>query len=1129
MALWCSPKGVAQEFRASLTGQVTDSTGAVIPGASITAVNVATQVASSTKSNDQGVYSVLYILPGSYTVTVTASGFQTMVYKNVVLDTSQQLGLNVSLKTGSVTENIQVTAEGLELETVSATTGGVIDQVKVENMPSTGLLVLDDVAFTQGIRSDTRGIFTNTLRNSSNTYAVSGAQTDENSFYMNGAPVSDQGVWYFTPNQTAVEQVEAVAFPYDAQYGRTGGGVLSSTIKAGTNAFHGAIYDYLGNRMLNANTSVNNLSGIAKAQNTRNTFGGLIGGPIRRGKTFFLASYEGFRQTTAGTPKDTVPTDAIRSGNFTGSGYTIYDPKSTYCKTKNASGGCTAYARNPYPNNTISPGDISPIGQAILALYPEPNNSSLTNNHVLSVPNTYSYDQYIFRVDQSFSENTRLYAFFTRQKNASQVVGNGLVEASTATIAASTNYDAIVDLTHVFSPSKVLDLKAFYGHATGITTKGTALQNKFLASKLGFNMPAVGTTSQQNIVPSMTVTGATALFGNTANGTADADADFTASMTQLFGRHSLHYGAEFMDIQTAPTGVLGNPNGSFTFNSLYTQGDPNKATSGQGHAFADILLGYPSSGSLTWTQPTFVTVHYYGTYIQDTYQLSSKFTLSLGLRWDVNTSPRDRHDRINAGFCLTCTNPLTSQINFAVAPNLQSPLLGGLQFAGTDGQPSAPFNVHWNDWQPRVGFSWTALQDTVVRGGYGIYFPWQVLDVDTYGFSQATNYIASLDGNLTPSSYFKSGTPYPGGAVAPPGPSGGLTTNAGNAISFNDPDRKLRMSQHWSLGIQRKMPLGILLDMQYLGTTVSKIPVSTPLDVVSTSLQQQCNADLSVCNTNVTNPFYKVLPATAVLGASSTIPTWQLKRAYPLFNGVTNVNLPVGSSHYNAVDVRLERRLRSLNFAFNYTYSNWMDRASYLNSGNFVDANLTQQLDPSDKRNYISGNLVYPVPGIGKDGVVGYATNGWLFSSSVLWGTGNPLALPAGNFALGTPGCESYAPADGQTRAHWFNNNKACWSHLGTWQPQTQPLVIGNLRQPQWIYWNPSLSKTFPLKREGLTARFRMEALNGANVPVFGAPSTAMDTAPAFSPNTNWTGFGTLPTSQINTPRTFIASLKINF
>jgi len=1123
----------AQEFRASITGEVMDPTGAVIPGATIAAANVDTRVQFSAKSDAQGVYSVLYVLPGTYTVTVGASGFQTMVYNKVVLDSAQQLGLNITLQPGAVSQQVVVTVGSVDLDTVSATTGGVIDQTKVENMPSAGLMVWDDVSFTEGIRSASANVFNLTPRNNANLYAVSGAQSDENVFYMNGAPVSDQGSWYFTPNQAAVQQIQASAMPYDAQYGRTGGGAFNTNVKDGTNAFHGAIYDYYGNKVLNANTWINKLSGIPNPTNTRNTWGVESGGPIRKGKTFYFFSYEGFHQNEPGTSKDTVPTmgpTGEASGDFAGTGYTIYDPKSTYCLTKNSSGGCTTYGRTAFPNDKIPQADISPIGRAILAMYPAPNQSGLTNNYVILWPTNYEYEQYIGRVDESFSENTRMYALYTHEFDNEATGGNGFTNAAwTGTIPTSTDYNAILGLTHIFSAKKVLDLKASYGHNASLKVTGNALQENFTADKLGFNMPAVGTTSHQNIVPSITVTGATALFGNTANGTADADANFSGSITQLLGRHSLHYGGEFMDIQAAPTGVLGSPNGSFTFNSIYTQQNPNKAGTGQGNAFADILLGYPSSGSITWNEPTFVTVHYYGAFIQDDFKVLKNLSLNLGIRWDVNTSPRDRHNRINAGFCSTCTNPLSSQINFVNAPELQSPLLGGLQFAGVGGEPGAPFHVHWNDWQPRVGFSWAAIRDTVIRGGYGIYFPWQSLAVDDIGFSQTTSFVASLNGGLNPNNYLNSGTPYPGGAIAPSGASGGLATNAGNAITFNDLNRRLRMTQHWSFGFQRKMPGGTVLDVEYLGTNVHGIPVSTPLGVISNSLQQQCSADLSICNTNIANPFYGVLASSTSLGASSTIPAWELMRAFPLFDGVTDSRLPIGSSHYNGLDVRVERRLRSLDFVFNYTYSNWIDRDSYLNSGNFVDASLTKELDGSDRRNYLDINLVYPVPGIRKGGAIGYLTNGWLFDSTVLWGTGNPLQLPSGNFAFGTPGCNSYAPVGGQTRAHWFNNNESCWSQLGTWGAQTQPLAIGLLRGPAFVYWNPSMNKVFPLKPEGLSAQFRMEAVNGANHPTFGAPSTALATPPAFSPSTSWTGLGTLPTSTTNTQRQAIASLKIFF
>lgn len=250
-------------------------------------------------------------------------------------------------------------------------------------------------------------------------------------------------------------------------------------------------------------------------------------------------------------------------------------------------------------------------------------------------------------------------------------------------------------------------------------------------------------------------------------------------------------------------------------------------------------------------------------------------------------------------------------------------------------------------------------------------------------------------------------------------------------------------------------------------------------------------------------------------------------RAYPLFNGLSETQVPIGTSHYNALTVRVKRRVKSLHLVFNYAYANWIDTNSFLNTGSFQDASLWEGLDSNDVRHHLSANLVYPLPSTQKAGVLGGLLNHWLFASTFIWETGNPLGLPAAELT-GTPGCTSYAPAGGQTRAHWFNNNVSCWTNLGPWQPQTTPLSIGYLRDPSRWVWNPAVSKQFRLSREGMYLKFRVVATNGANHPTFGSPSTALGTPPAFSPTTSWTGFGTLPNSAGN-PRYFLASLKLVF
>ncbi len=1123
-----------QVFRASITGEVMDPSGAVVPNATITAVNVDTKVAASTKTNQKGVYSLLYLLPGTYTVTATAATFETKVYQNVRLDSAQQLGLNVTLQQGSVSQQVVVTAGPVELDTASATTGGVLDQFKVENMPDVGLMVFDDVIFTQGITfSNNGGLFDLTLRNNSDTYLVAGSQSDENAFFVNGVPISDQGNWYITPNQASVQQMQSSVMPYDAQYGRTGGGVFNANVKDGTDAFHGEAYDYFGNAALNANTWENDLSGIRKPINTRNTWGAQSGGPIRKGKTFYFASYEQFDQHEPMDVTSTVPTAAEASGDFSGTGYTVYDPLSTTCITKNSSGGCTTYGRTEFPNDTIPAADISPIGQAIMKLFPAPNNSAILDNYIVAAPNLYGYTQFIGRVDQNFSQNDRVYGIFLYEYNDDTTGGNGFPGVGwDGSHDTGVDYDGVLDWTHIFSSTKVIDLKASYGHDSTLNETGATVSQDYTASKVGLTDPAVGTSSR-GIVPEIDMTDATQIFGNTDNGTMDADADFSGSVTQLLGRHSFHYGGEFEDIQKAPTGVLGEPYGSFDFSPAYSQENPNKPVTGEGNSFADLLLGYPASGSVDWDEPTFITMHYYALFVQDDFHVFPKLTLNLGLRWDVNKSPRDRHDRINAGFCFTCTNPLSNAVNFGESPDLSSPLLGGLQFAGVNGEPSAPFKNYWNDWQPRFGFSWAAMRNTVVRGGYGIYYPWASLDVGDIGFSQTTSFVDTLGTPTpyTPDNYFNSGTPYPSGAIQPSGASLGLETDAGNGISFNDLDRHPRMTQHWSLGVQRAIPWGILLDVQYMGTQVQHVPVNVPLGIISTSLQQQCYTDLALCDTEVKNPFYGVLPSSTSLGAPRTIQDWELQRGFPLFNGVTEDQVPEGNTHYNSLNVRVERMVKNFDFVFNYVYENWMDRDAYLNASAFIyPDHLISELDSNDRRNYLNVNLVFPIPGLRHGGsVVEYITKGWLLDSTVTTMTGAPLFLPSGTFHFGAPGCASYLPVGGQTRAHWFNNNPGCWTPLASWQPNTTPPEIGTIRGPSATEWNPAINRVFPLHRRGMHLQLRVEAINGANHPTWREASTNIDVLPTFTPRTSWVGLGTLPNSQANTPRQILVSAKVVF
>ena len=496
--------------------------------------------------------------------------------------------------------------------------------------------------------------------------------------------------------------------------------------------------------------------------------------------------------------------------------------------------------------------------------------------------------------------------------------------------------------------------------------------------------------------------------------------------------------------------------------------------------------------------------------------------------WDVDTSPAERHNGINGPFCFACTNPYSKQIDAPI------PLNGGLTFAGVTA-PRAPYNVKFSNWQPRVGIAWAFMPKTVFRAGFGMFTNYGNFGTTSTGFSETTSYIESNNANVNPVNSFLSGHPYPNGVIAPAGASGGLATNVGSAISYYAPTGAVPWTEHWSIGFQRELPKQILLDIEYVGSHTHGLNVAQPWDVISTSQQQACFANNAVCNNAVTNPFYGVLPAAAALGASATIPQWELTRPNPLFNGVSQTNDPMGYSIYNALQVRVERKLKNLDFVVDYSYTNEMSASAYLNSGNFRDAKLWYGPDSGlDIRHVVTANAVWPLP-VGKGGLVlrdakgflGAVVNNWQLDPTLEIRSGLPLSVNAANLT-GAPGCTGYAPQGGQTRQHWFNNNESCYVPLNQWQARTTPLYISYLTNPPFWIFIGAAQKTFTLPYKEMSATLRIECFNCTNRYAYGNPSTTLTSLPAFSTVTGWSGFGTISTALYQN-RQCLVSLKIRF
>ncbi len=1125
----------AQEFRATIIGQVNDSTGAALPRATITAVKEDTGVATTATSDAAGVFSVQYLLPGSYTVTVEAKGFQKALYRDIVLSSDQKLNLNVKLSPGSVLQQMTVTASPGLLDTATASTGGVMDEAKVQLTATAFQNPFDEFLFVQGVRdSGVGGLEQNsTLRGADPSYSANGSPGGDNQYYINGTPVSHQGTALLKPSQDAVQELQVEATAYDTQYGWLAGGGFGATLKTGTNHIHGDLYEYYENDALNANTIQGDVGGVPKSLNISNRFGGTVGGPIRKDKTFFFASYDGWRQDQPIASLESVPTAAMRQGNFAGTGYTIYDPSTVTC-VKTSSAGCSTYGRTAFANDTIPSAEINPIGQAILNLYPQPTTTGITSNYDTAGPRNLGYDQWIGRIDHNLSQNTRIYGLLAKETDWSNSAGNGFPgPGSSAGENPTAELDSVFDVSRTISTSFTADFRASFLRQTDYTTTGTAISQDFTGSKIGnLMMPVVPTTTHLNLVPTISLSNYNGIFGNTSNGSVVNQWYLSPSFGEVKGRHTLNYGFQFQDVQEGAVGIPGQPNGTFGFSGQWTRQNPLANPTPVVGSVADLLLGYPDSGSVSWDQNNFINYHYYGIFIQDDYKVLRNVTLNLGLRWDAFTSPTERYNRINNSFCLTCANPYTSQINYSTFPNLPNPLTGGWTFAGVNGEPRAPYHVALNEWQPRIGIAWALRPNWVVRAGFGIFYNYGMNGTTTNGFSQTTSYVDSLNGSVNPTPYFLQGQPFPSGVLAPTGASQGLATLAGNGASYDTPGRVVPWTQHWTFDVQRAIPGHILVDVGYAGSHTRPLTVGQAQDIISTAQQQACFLNNAICNTNVTNPFYGILPAATTLGSSKTLQAYQLMLGWPLFNGVTQNDDPIGYSNYNALQVRAERRVRTVDFIVNYTYAGWMYANSYLNNGDYRDANLWYGPASADLKHYVNATAVWPLPfGRGSHvfpqahGILGGIINGWQFDPSFIIYTGSPLGTPSANL-VGGPGCTSYEPVGGQSPAHMLNDNTACYKDLAPWQPRTTPLYLGYLRNPPYFQMDAALQKQFTLP-ERIALQARIESVNATNTPSWYAGVNLNNDQPRTPSGTGWTGFGTIAPS--DTPRYVFVSLKFTF
>jgi hypothetical protein len=1131
IALSCATLAAAQETGGAINGTVLDPQKATLPGVTVTLRNESTNAELTTVTNEQGAYVHPFVPIGRYTLTATIDGFATLKREQIDVRVGDRHTIDLTMQVGALTEQVTVAAGAPLLETSNAMRGQVINREQVQDLPLLGrnpfslAQLSPGVQYTPALASRSNRPFDN---GGMDNFQISGGRGFTNEFLLDGVPntgteTNQPNNLSFVPSPDATAEFRVQTSIYDAQYGRTGGGVVNVITKSGTNQFHGALYEYYRDEKLNANTFDANRAGQSKAGLYWNQPGASLDGPVRipglyngTDKTFFMYNWEQIRSEVPFPQVYTVPTALERAGNFSqtrtadGRPVTIYDPLTT--RLVNGQ-----YVRDPFPGNVIPTSRIDPVSLAILQRVPLPNASGQVDN--LLVPENARadrYDQHVGKVDQVVNANHRFFVRFARNKRTEiNDYAAFPPEASPWYQHGRMNVGVAGELTSVLSPSLVLSSRVgVMRHDFYIRTHG----DLFDPAQLGF--PS-GLVSQlpRNTFPQIQWEGYTT-FGSTFGGntgsifTVSDTWSWSETVSKVAGNHSFKFGGEYramLNDQQNPASSFGR----FNFNRGFTQGDPLRADAASGNAVASLLLGYPAE---TGTNPSSLPVNpqlnyrsnYYGLFVQDDWRVSPRLTLNLGARWDYESPIAEALNQQNIGFDVAAASPFQ-------APGLQ--LQGGLLFANDETR--LPFKRDLNNFQPRFGATFRVDERTVLRGGYALaYLP----TFDTgynNGFSVTTTLVASTDAGITPAASLSN--PYPSGVEQPVGSSQGLATLVGRGFTFSDPERVIPLVHQFSIGTQRELPGRMVVEASYVGSRTRKLPVAKGINEITAAQLAQGNAMLQP----VANPFQGLLPGTPFNGP--TVPQQQLLRPFPQFASITQDRRSLGVNDYDALQLSLNKRLaRGLQFQVSYTFSRTEEEVTYLNPQDDW-SQLSRVVTAADTPHRFLVSTTYQLPFFASQtGLLGSLFGGWQMNAIVTAQSGLPVGTTAGAELVGDPRLAN------PTRARWFNSctetitgarqNCASADEPVAWRVQapftlrTLPVRLDDVRTSRPALVDFSFFKTFALPGT-MRLQARFEAFNLLNTPWFGAPNTNVTAA----------AFGTVAPNQANDPRNIQLGIRWTF
>ncbi|MGD1103934.1 MAG: TonB-dependent receptor, partial [Terriglobia bacterium] len=1021
MLLTAAPLYPQSGANGAISGFVTDPSGAAVVGVTVKATNVNTGVSYRAGTTTDGYYTINFLIPGTYRVEVAQPGFKTAVVNNVVVQTASNPTVNIALTLGAVAQTVTVTDTTSLVEMQRADGGAVVDTKRVDDVPTmqrnaTSLLYTAASVLPTSTEKTTTLEDVSKSSSQSINGSVDGIQngfTETNDVLVDGVEnrVSDSSSGSFIgyiPSQEAVGEVKVVTNPFSAEYGRTLGGVDSYTTKSGTNQFHGQAFEYnrefgLSSTLFDSNRAIPT---VGKTPLLVNTPGGQIGGPLLKNKLFGFFSYEYMILHTAVVEHGYVPTAKMRQGDFSQQYYggtvasptaiTLYDPFS--CPTTGTS-TCTSRSVIGSLNDSVIPSsEMSPIAAALWNYIPLPNGTGLPitgfdnyhPNGTGAAPT--DTDELVARVDYNINDKTRMTfrAIYEDWRGLPETFYNIANDAAELNAPSQrTDHNDLLNLTHTFSPTSVLDVRVgmerFIGGNPSSTYSCRASDTSwgfsaaFLA-QASHCMPVFSFTSNSGVGGNYLGSGTSAFAGAGLSGNL-RQPDYVDTLSGVFlkslGRHTFKFGGQgFMERYYSAN--QGHNSGAFSFTPQATQQSPTAGLqASQGDSVASFDMGVGSVSLDVNSEPARQTLSAVW-FVQDDIKVSRKLTINAGLRWDWDGGLTDRFNAMMANFNTTAVpntpTALATQVAAAaVALGSTCPacanLVGGPTFPGANGLSRTAYDSAFTNFAPRLGAAYAFSPNTVVRAGWGLFYMPFIYDPGqtANGFSQTTSNVPFSSTNAVLSLITN---PFPSGLLAATGSSLGLETNLGTALTVDAPQAREPRAQQFNFNVQHQLPHGILVTVGYNYNGASRLPVSLNLDHLSLA---QTQLGYTYLNTSVPNPFAGLMPASVALN-KATVAQSQLLLPYPQFTGVTENYIPIGNSAYHGFSAQVNKRFSSgLSFSAAYTNSKHMDRGAYMNP---FDTQLMKEIDPLDVAQFLNLYGVYEFP-LGRGKSLGSQMPGW--------------------------------------------------------------------------------------------------------------------------------------------------------